>query len=122
MNKSLKGGCFCGSVRYSFEDDDYPSSNCHCSMCRRISGASYVSWMAIPIDCFEYNKGKPKKIISSSHGVRYFCQECGTPLVCVLDEDQENIYITICSLDRPEDFKPKGDIYVEDMLDWVKTN
>ena len=61
-----------------------------------------------------------KKIISSSHGVRYFCQECGTPLVCVLDEDQENIYITICSLDKPEDFKPKGDIYVEDMLDWVK--
>ena len=62
MNNYEEGGCFCGSIRYRIKLNDYPSSNCHCSMCRRISGASYVSWMAIPIDCFEYNKGKPKKL------------------------------------------------------------
>ena len=43
------------------------------------------------------------------------------PLTCFLDEHPKYIYVTICSLDRPEDFKPKDDIYVEDMLDWVKT-
>ncbi len=120
MNNDIEGGCFCGSVRYRLEPSKYPSANCHCSMCRRISGAAFVSWMAIPVPCFEYTKGEPKKLISSSHGTRYFCQECGTPLVCVLDEDHKNIYITICSLDQPQDFKPKGDFYVEDMLDWVK--
>jgi len=62
-----------------------------------------------------------KKLISSSHGVRYLCQDCGTPLACSLDEDQKNIYITICSLDNPQSFKPKDDLYTEDMLDWVKT-
>ncbi len=89
-------------------------------MCRRISGAAFVSWIAIPSSFFNYTAADPKKFVSSSHGARYFCQKCGTPLVCVLDEDQENIYVTICSLDKPQDYEPKDDIYVEDMLCWVK--
>ena len=51
---------------------------------------------------------------------QYECDTCGTPLACVLDEDKKNIYITICSLDNPENIEPKDDIYVEDMLDWHK--
>lgn len=121
MNNVTEGGCFCGSVRYSFESDNYLSSNCHCSMCRRTSGAAFLSWMAIPLTAFEYGKGNPKKLISSAQGTRYFCQDCGTPLTCLLDEYPKYIYVTICSLDNPQDFEPGGDLYVEDMLNWVKT-
>ena len=32
----------------------------------------------------------------------------------------QGVDITICSLDEPQKFESKGDIYVEDMLDWVK--
>ena len=53
MNEHIEGGCFCGSIRYRFPINDYLSSNCHCSMCRSISGAPYVSWMAIPKDDFK---------------------------------------------------------------------
>ena len=120
MTQRIEGGCFCGSVRYSLEKNNYRSPNCHCSMCRRISGAAFVSWMAIPIRCFEYIQGEPKKLISSSHGTRYFCQDCGTPVVCLLEEYPEYTYITICSLDRPQDFEPKGDMYTEDRLPWLK--
>ena len=119
-NNKIEGGCFCGSIRYSFEHKDYPSANCHCSMCRRISGAAFVSWIAVPSLSFNYTQGGPKKLVSSSHGARYFCQDCGTPLVCILEEDQKNTYVTICSLDNPQNFKPKDDLYAEDMLDWMK--
>ena len=119
-NNKIEGGCFCGSIRYSFEHKDYPSANCHCSMCRRISGAAFVSWIAVPSSSFNYTQGGPKKLVSSSHGARYFCQDCGTPLVCILEEDQKNTYVTICSLDNPQNFKPKDDLYAEDMLDWMK--
>ncbi len=119
MSERIEGGCFCGSIRYNLENKDYSSSNCHCSMCRRISGAAFVSWMAVPKSNFEYSQGKPKKLISSSHGTRYFCKECGTPVVCLLEEYPEYIYITICSLDKPQDFEPKGDIFVDDKLPWV---
>ena len=120
MNNIVEGGCFCGSVRYSFKFDKYPSANCYCSICRRISGAPFVSWLAIPLDLFKYLNNKPKKIKSSSHGNRFFCEECGTPIACILEEDPKNINITIASLDNPEEFVPKDDIYLEDMLDWLK--
>ena len=70
-NTIEEGGCFCGSVRYSFESNDYPSANCHCSMCRRISGATFVSWVAIPSSCFDYIKGNPKKLISEMEDAKY---------------------------------------------------
>ena len=120
MNNTIEGGCFCGSIRYSFESNNYLSSNCHCSMCRRTSGAAFLSWMAIPLTAFEYSKGNPKKLISSSQGTRYFCKDCGTPLTCLLDDYPKYIYVTICSLDEPQEFKPNGDLFVEDKLDWVK--
>ena len=90
-------------------------------MCRRTSGAAFLSWMAIPLTAFEYSKGSPKKLISSNQGSRYFCKDCGTPLTCLLDEYPKYIYVTICSLDNPQEFEPSGDMYVEDMLNWVKT-
>ena len=121
VNNVTEGGCFCGSVRYSFKSSNYPSSNCHCSMCRRTSGAAFLSWMAIPLIAFEYNKGNPKKLISSSQGTRDFCQVCEIHLSCLLDEYPKCIYVNICSLDNPQDSRPSGDIYTEDMLDWVKT-
>ena len=121
VNNITEGGCFCGSVRYSFESYNYPSANCHCSMCRRTSGAAFLSWMAVPLTAFEYKKGSPKKLISSNQGSRNFCQDCGTPLTCLLDEYPKYIYVTICSLDNPQDFEPSGDLYVEDMLNWIKT-
>ena len=80
---------------------------------RLTSGASRITFEISTI-C----KGKPKKLESSSHGSRYFCKECGTPIVCLLEEYPKSIYITICSLDRPEEYEPKGDIYKEDKLPW----
>ena len=82
----------------------------------------FVSWLAIPVNIFKYLNNKPKKIKSSSHGIRFFCEECGTPIACILDEDPKNINITIASLDKPEEFEPRARIYVDDMLDWLKNN
>ncbi len=119
MEERIEGGCFCGCVRYHLVKDRYPSANCHCSMCRRISAAPFVSWMAIPLLCFEYTRGQPKELNSSSHGTRYFCEKCGTPLACILEEYPEKINVTICSLDEPQNFKPKAEIYVDDKLSWM---
>ena len=119
MDERIEGGCFCGSVRYNFERNNYLSVNCHCSTCRHISGAPFVSWVALPLSCFQYTQGEPKKLNSSSHAKRYFCEECGTPLAFKSKEDPEDINITICSLDKPQNFEPKAEIYIDDKLSWV---
>ena len=120
MNKRIEGGCFCSSVRYSFESDDYLSSNCHCSMCRRTSGAPFVSWMAIPLSHFQYTQGQPKKLNSSSHGARYFCPECGTQMYGVLAEDgPKTISIRPGTTNQRAQLPPKRQIWGHSAMPWI---
>ena len=37
----LKGSCLCGGVRYEIDAELQSVSYCHCSQCRKASGAAY---------------------------------------------------------------------------------
>ena len=115
---STEGGCFCGTIRYVLDADSYPSGNCHCTMCRRTSAAAFVTWLVAPKAEFRYTKGEPRVLNSSSHGTRYFCDNCGTPLACEGAAHPDNVDITVCSLDAPEKFAPEGDWYTDTRLEW----
>ena len=39
----LEGACFCGFIRYQARGTPSNETNCHCSICRRSSGAPYVT-------------------------------------------------------------------------------
>ncbi len=118
----MNGGCFCGAVRYQIEDGDYRAGHCHCSMCRRTSGAPFVSWLVVPKDRFRYTGAEPALLQSSAHGRRYFCAKCGTPVACVVDSHPANIDITVGSLDAPEAIIPDFEIHTDTKLPWVITN
>ena len=116
----IEGGCFCGAIRYEFEGGDYPIANCHCSMCRKTSGAPYVTWAVVPKSAFSFTSGSPTKLISSEAGTRQFCNKCGTPMTCVSSKHPEIVDVTVGSLDHPEDFKPTMDGYEDSRLSWTK--
>ena len=116
----ITGGCFCGSVRYEIQGKKYEACNCHCTMCRRISGAPFVSWLIVPAAEFRYTKGQPKTIRSSDEGVRAFCDVCGSPLACVTRTHPDIIDVTIGSLDNPEAHPPTRDHYEDTRLSWVR--
>ena len=117
----MQGGCFCGAVRYEIDPADHPAGNCHCSMCRRMSAAPFVSWLLVPRTHFRWTAGEPRALKSSEHGLRRFCADCGTPLACELLHTPEVIDITLCSLDDPAGVRPQGDYYTDTRLDWVPT-
>ena len=118
----IEGGCFCGKVRYQIDDGHYPAGHCHCTMCRRTSGAAYVSWLIVAKEHFRYTGAEPALLESSDHGRRYFCPSCGTPVVCLVDSHPDNVDITVGSLDAPEDITPTFEIHTDTKLDWVQTD
>ena len=64
----IEGGCFCGEIRYAIGAGSYRAVNCHCTMCRRIHAAPYVSWLVVPAGQFRYVAGKPRELRSSASG------------------------------------------------------
>ena len=79
MADPLSGGCFCGAVRYE-AGAVFDAGYCHCSVCRRISGAPAAAWFSVRDEHFALTRGEPRALASSEHFVRYFCAACGTHL------------------------------------------
>ena len=115
----IKGGCFCGAIRYEFEEGEYRVVNCHCTMCRRTSGAPFVTWVVVPPSAFRYVRGAPKWLKSSDRGTREFCGECGTPLVFFESGRADQRDVTVGSLDQPEAFRPSGAVHKDTRLAWL---
>jgi hypothetical protein len=113
------GGCFCRAVRYQVEGAPFHETFCHCSICRRTSGAPFVAWASFPRAGFRFTAGSPARIRSSQVACRSFCAACGTPLVFEHDGFPDELDITLCSLDRPESIEPKDHTYVRSKLRWV---
>ncbi len=113
------GGCFCGTIRYEIGDGDYTTANCHCTMCRRTSGAPYVTWLVVPKGEFRYTAGEVTVLESSNRGTRYFCNRCGTPVACVTVAHPDVVDVTLGSLDAPEAFTPTFEVYTDTRLPWV---
>lgn len=116
----LKGCCFCGAVRYEAGGVPSLETNCHCSICRRTSGAPFVAWFTVPADEFRFVAGKPASFKSSAHGTRTFCSRCGTPLTFQSVNFPAEIDVTTCSLEDPERLPPKDHTRTSSKLSWVQ--
>ena len=87
------GGCFCGAVRYSVIGTPFNATNCHCSICRRTTGAAFVTWFSVRTNEFHILHGQPEQFRSSAHGVRSFCGRCGTQLTFRFSDGNETMYL-----------------------------
>jgi hypothetical protein len=74
-----EGKCHCGAISYIIEGKEVYHSLCHCSDCRRWSGAPMVGWIAFKKNQIKIS-GKPLSYASSKNGTREFCGNCGTGL------------------------------------------
>ena len=69
--QKLTGGCLCESIRYEV-DKVFDSGYCHCSMCRKLSGAPVLVWGVVKAPYFRLVKGTPTEYASSENGIRGF--------------------------------------------------
>ena len=116
----LEGGCFCGFVRYGAGGVPSHETNCHCSICRRTSGAPFVTWFTVPHSEFAFTRGEPASLESSEHGTRTFCPRCGTPLTFRSTQMPAEIDVATCSLDHPESLPPKDHTQTSSRLSWIQ--
>lgn len=83
MGKILTGGCCCGSVAFTLNDDFNHFFFCYCEQCRKLTGSAHASNLFTSPDNIQWVKGKDKTK-RFEHPTRsfaqVFCTECGSGL------------------------------------------
>ena len=114
------GGCQCGAIRYAFYAPLENAHVCHCRMCQRATGGVFASLAGGAPDNFAWTRGTPKFFASSNLARRGYCADCGTPLSFKYELPASRLYVTIGSLDRPQDVTLVKQFGIESRLPWVK--
>ena len=115
----LSGRCHCGAVRYQMSADVAHHSLCHCTDCRRASGAPAVSWALVKRDDIRI-EGQPKAYASSPGTQRLFCSDCGTSLFFVNEAIFPGmIDVQSATLDDPDAIPMQGQIQTAERIGWM---
>lgn len=115
------GGCHCGAVRYEVSGEPLTHALCHCSDCRRNSGAPMVGWTMYPKEALKITKGTPQVYESSKHGRRQFCAKCGTGLFYSNAENLPNLIdIQSTTYDDPNEIPARIHVQVAERLRWME--
>jgi hypothetical protein len=118
---TLDGGCACGRVRYRLHSRPYDAGYCHCSICRRCSGAPAVVYATVPLEHFELLRGRTRRYRSTDFGERGFCGDCGAAIWMRVAHAPETLDITVATLDAPEAVPPGFHIWTESRIPWFDT-
>jgi hypothetical protein len=120
---TVTGSCFCEAVQFEIELPTLFCGHCHCSMCRRPHGASFVTWTGVPPERFKVTSGEQNiaRFQSSEKGTRSFCKICGSQMFCQI-AGHEVIDITLASLHGKIDRDPAGHTYFDSRADWTVVN
>ncbi len=117
-----QGGCHCGAVRYEVSGEPQHVALCHCSDCRKSSGAPMVAWAAFTEDQFKLVEGETVTFNSSGSAMRSFCPKCGSGLYYRNAEYLPGIVdIQSATLDDPEALPPGTHIQTAERLGWMET-
>lgn len=118
-----EGGCLCGAVRYRVSAAPVAAMHCHCTNCRKASGAAFLTWVAVRRDDFEWLSGEPRRYrYESEHYAapveRMFCGTCGSQLVwqCV---DRDTLDVTAGSLDDVGLVEPLRHVFARSRVGWL---
>lgn len=122
VDRVAEGGCRCGAVRYRVAGEPTATSHCHCSDCRRMTGAPTLAWAIFPEGQVEIVAGEPA-VHKTSRGVEWgFCARCGSTLT-YRRASRPGLYdVTTATLDDPERFPPQKEIWTGERLSWIRSN
>ena len=113
----ISGGCYCGSLRYESVGDIEASIQCHCRECQYITGGNPNVIMIMPLNGFEFVKGRPKSFKRKDLEkavTRLFCENCGTAIGTKNPNRPNSIILKVGTFDDPSIFKPDIAIFTID--------
>jgi hypothetical protein len=117
----IHGSCLCAKVRFQLEGALQFINHCHCSMCRKVHGAAFGSFLHADGRGFRWLSGHSlvENYRSSPGNVRAFCTVCGSSLP-VLEDEGTHVIIPAGTLDDDPQVRPIVHIHTASKARWFE--
>jgi hypothetical protein len=118
----LAGGCLCGAVRYRIRGAPLVMYHCHCSQCRKASGASFATNLLVRAEHFEIAQGADALAAfeSSPAKHRHFCSRCGSPIFSRAQATAQIVSVRSGTLDGDPALRPSAHYHVASKAPWFE--
>lgn len=121
MDKTLRGSCLCGAVKYQVAEPFLTFLHCHCSRCRKATGSAHASNLRVAPDQFNWIAGEDLAVRFDLPSARSFattfCSRCGSPLPHRTRSGRE-VIVPAGSLDSEPALPPQGHAYWNSRARW----
>lgn len=111
MAETLNGQCLCGSVKFTAVPAEQKMGICHCGMCRRWTGGTFMSVQCGDSVSFE-SKDNLGSYKGSVWGERLFCKACGSTILWQT-QDGKHQSVSIHAFEDPEAFEFASQIFID---------
>jgi hypothetical protein len=119
----IKGSCACDGIRFEIEKVT-AMTNCHCSICRKTTGASFATYAHVRSGRFKLLSGEdlinPGYEWTPGHA-RSFCKRCGSPAPKFL-ESTGMVSVPAGLLDSDPGVRPSMHVFVSSKVPWIDLN
>lgn len=116
----FEGGCLCGAIRYRAGSAPLRGVICHCSMCRKHSGAPALAFVHFRREGFTWLQGEPVRYRSSAFAERGFCPSCGSTLSMHEQALADRVQIAVGSLDEPKRVRIDDHVWTREQIPWFR--
>jgi len=115
---SVHGSCLCGEVAFALDGPLLAMSHCHCSMCRKMHGTPFATYVAAEAKGFRWLRGTEHvaHYQSSPEGQRSSCRRCGSALPW--DSAGEHVFVPAGLLEEDPGVRPLAHIFVASKAPW----
>ena len=122
MATEYKGGCLCGSVRFSCTAEPEFTSYCHCSDCQRSGGSPFSVNLMVSTESFSVQGESQAYTVLGGSGKevhRHFCPNCGSGIYLETEAVPGYVFLKAGVLDDAGWVKPQMHIFTVEKQPWV---
>jgi hypothetical protein len=116
----IQGSCLCGALRFEIDETRIiVINNCHCSLCRKVSGAAFGTFVQLPASGFRWLAGEDRLATfeSSPGNPRAFCMVCGSRAPQSADW-KAHVTVPAGMLDGDPKMRPEINIFTASKAPW----
>ena len=117
---TVRGGCLCGGVRYELSAPFRRANLCHCSRCRKHTGAAASAQGRVPREGFTLLSGAELVETFRPEGgmAKAFCRVCGSSVFGGTWPDGPEVSIRLGTLDDDPGIRPQYHSFAADVPPW----